>query len=559
MNTVICAINSKYIHSSLAPWYLAAGIKACCGKNISVRVIEGSINDDINTIAERIIEENPRAIGLSCYIWNIKAVTSLASILKNRLPEAAIILGGPEVSFNAEEVLKSMPYVDFVISGEGEKPFALLLNAILNGSSPHQIRGICCRKEGRIMVSEPYTETSDPPDPYTDDYFKALGGRIAYLETSRGCPYSCAFCLSGSGKVRFFDLERSKKHILMLANSGAKIIKLVDRTFNADRKRAYKLFEFIISNSGKEIPEGVCFHFEIAGDLLDEKTLSLLDRSPPGLIQMEIGLQSFNTETLSAINRKTDIARLKENIRKLVSKENIHIHIDLIAGLPFEDMASFIRSFNTAFELKPHMLQLGFLKLLHGSAMRENPDKYPCFFNEAAPYEVTRTPWLSQVELELLHYTEDSLERLYNSRRFLMTVDYIIKQTGVSPFEFFSQFGLYCAKKNIAGISLNDYTNLAFDYFSQIRGIDKGLLRDVMACDFLSVYPAGRLPPALKIKDPYLKFINRRLLELEQQDITGTTVYRGAVILYSMGCAAYSGDAKSPVTGRYPLKFIKFH
>ena len=487
MNTVICAINSKYIHSSLAPWYLAAGVEAYCDKHISAKVIEGSINEDIDKIANKIIEEKPRAIGLSCYIWNIEVVKALAVILKRALPEAAIILGGPEVSFNPDEVLRDMPCADFVISGEGEKPFALLLNAIFRGNTAPQIQGVCYRKGHRIFVSKPNTETTDPPDPYNDDYFKTLNGRIAYLETSRGCPYSCAFCLSGFGKVRFFDMERSKKQLLELAGSGARTVKLVDRTFNANRKRAYELFEFIITNYGKEIPEGVCFHFEIAGDLLDEKTLSLLNKAPPGLIQTEIGIQSFNAKTLAAIKRKTDTQRLKDNIKKLLLKENIHVHIDLIAGLPFEDMSSFARSFNTAFELKPHMLQLGFLKLLHGAAMREKPDRYPCRFNASPPYEVTETPWLSPCELEILHNAEDSLERLYNSRRFLMTVDYVIKQTGKTPFEFFRQFGSYCAEKKISGISLNDYTALAFDYFSQLRGIDRFLLRDVMACDLLSV------------------------------------------------------------------------
>lgn len=559
MKTVICAINSKYIHSSLAPWYLAAGIEAYCDKRISSRVIEGSINEDINGIARRIIKENPRAIGLSCYIWNIEAVKALAGILRSALPEAAIILGGPEVSYNPDKVLQGLPNADFVVSGEGEKPFALLLNAILNGDTAPRIQGVCYRKNGRIIISEPYTETADPPDPYTGDYFKALNGRITYLETSRGCPYSCAFCLSGFGKFRFFDMERSKKQLLKLANSGTRTVKLVDRTFNADRNRAYELFEFIIANFRKAIPEGVCFHFEIAGDLLDEKTLTLLKRAPPGLIQMEIGLQSFNAKTLAAINRKTNTERLKDNIKKLLSKENIHVHIDLIAGLPFEDISSFARSFNTAYELRPHMLQLGFLKLLHGAAMRENPDKYPCRFNDAAPYEVIRTPWLSSAELKVLHNAEDSLKRLYNSRRFLMTVDYIIKQTEKSPFEFFSQFGSYCAKESIMGISLNDYTALAYDYFSHLRGIDRVLLRDMMACDLLSVNPSGRLPPALKINDSFLKIVNRKLSELLSQRAHGSATYRGAIILYSEGCAAYCGSTKNPVTGRYPLKFLKFH
>lgn len=544
LKTVICALNSKYIHSSLAPWCLAAGIKAHCGKKVAAKVVEGTINEDLHDIALRISEEEPGVIGLCCYIWNMEAVKKLIVMLKGLLPEAVIVLGGPEVSYRPEDVLTGQPLANYVISGEGEESFAMLLNSLLDGITDPDIPGLSFRRKDKTVINPAVCVEGDPPDPYSGEYFEALHGRIAYLETSRGCPYSCAFCLSGFGKVRFFELERSKKQLIKLANSGTRTVKLVDRTFNADRKRAYELFEYIIMNREKAFPGNVCFHFEIAGDLLDEETLSLLSTAPAGLFQMEIGLQSFNEHTLAAINRKTDIKRLKTNISRLLQNGNIHVHIDLIAGLPYEDLSRFADGFDTAYDLKPHLLQLGFLKLLHGARMRERPDIYPCLFSESPPYEVIGTPWLSRTELELLHSTEDALERLYNSGRFTETCDYILTRTDKTPFQFFSEFGMYCAGKNITGISLDDYTALAFDYFTNLEGIDRAALREVMACDLLSVNPSGRISPALQIKDPNMKLIKRKL-----------SVNKGIAILYSEGLVAYCDySIRNPVTGRYPLK-----
>ncbi len=438
LTAAICVLNSKYIHSSLAPWCLSAGVDTYCGPEIFAEVVEGTINERLEDVAQRILALNPQVIGFSCYIWNISATKELIRLVKSRLPGAVVALGGPEVSYCAEKLLDGEPEVQYVLSGEGEKPFALLLNAISRGETPENIPGVCYRRDGQAVTVPPCTPEDDPPSPYTSKYLSALKGRIAYLETSRGCPYSCAFCLSGRcGSARFFDLDRAKKELLLLARSGAKTVKLVDRTFNANRRRAIELFRFIIENYGTAIPAGVCFHFEIAGDLLDEETLSLLAQAPVGAMQLEIGLQSFNPKTLAAINRKTDVERLKENIRRLIANSNMHIHIDLIAGLPYEDFASFTESFNTAYSLGPNMLQLGFLKLLYGAPMRENPAEFPCRYNGQPPYEVTQTPWLSEEELLRLHHTEDALERLYNSGRFRRTLSYLLEKSKTTPVVLF--------------------------------------------------------------------------------------------------------------------------
>lgn len=554
LKVVICALNSKYIHSALAPWYLKADVETHCAKTISVTIIERTINEDLYMTARLISDQRPDVVGLSCYIWNIESMKKLISILDGMLPNAAIVLGGPEVSYIPSDILRNEPLVDFVISGEGERPFSLLLNAISEHRETWNIPGISCRRAGQPYICPPQAETKDPPNPYTDEYFDALNGRIAYLETSRGCPYTCAFCLSGFGRVRFFDINRAKKHILLLANSGAHTVKLVDRTFNANRKRAYELLDFIIEHYETSIPKNVRFHFEIAGDLLAEDTLNLLSRAPAGLIQMEIGLQSFNRTTLSGVNRKTDIELLKDNIERLAAMGNIHIHIDLIAGLPYEDLNSFAHSFNTAYMLKPHMLQLGFLKLLHGSSMRENAINYPCIFDRRAPYEVIETPYLSRYEFELLHQTEDALARLYNSGRFLWTLEFLLEQSKKSPFDLLSDFGKYCANKDIKGISLNSYTAIVYEYFSLMECIDKTRLRDTMAADLLSVNPSGRLPPIMQIKDPAFKHIKSKLRNIYPQNATNL----GIAILYSENAVAFCDySVKNPVTGRYPLQKVK--
>lgn len=499
MNCVICMLNSKYIHSSLAPWYLLAAVKAWCG-GVTAQVAEWTINHELHEIADSIISRKPEAVGFCCYIWNIAMVRKLLPIIKTALPDTVVILGGPEVSYNAGEILSGDGWgrhADFILSGEGERPFALLLDALnTGGAALETIPGLCYRKGGQVIIKPPYYTQAEPPDPYGPEYFAALESRIAYIETSRGCPFSCAFCLSGTGQgVRWFSLDRAKRDILRLAGSGTKTLKFVDRTFNADRSRARELFRFIIDACGAALTAGVRFHFEIGGDLVDEETLCLLESAPRGLFQFEIGLQSFNPRTLAAVNRKTDVERLKQNIRRLMAMGNIHIHIDLIAGLPHEDLAGFADSFNTACGLRPHMLQLGFLKLLHGAAMREKPEEYPCRYSPEPPYPVIETPWLSDADLGILHEAEDALGRLYNSGRFRRTLDYVLEKTGGTPFELFCDTGRLLAGRQM---SLDALTGLIYDHFSKLPGVDGGVLRDKMARDRLATNASGMLPDVLR-------------------------------------------------------------
>ncbi len=555
MKAVICMLHSNYIHSALAPWYLLAGVKAYGLEGISAEVVEGTVNMDVEAASERIVSRKPQAVGLCCYIWNIAFIKKLLPVIKAALPDAVIILGGPEVSFNAGSVLDELTQADYVLSGEGEKPFAYLLSALYAGRETGGIPGICCRADGAPVVKAPYCPTDEPPCPYGEDYLAALGGRIAYLETSRGCPFQCAFCLSGRGAgVRFFPLERAKEELLLLAGSGTKTVKLVDRTFNADRRRAKELFSFIIDNYETHIPNGVCFHFEIGGDLLDDETLALLKTAPAGLIQFEIGLQSFHAKTLEALNRKTDMHKLKNNIERLLSFRNIHIHVDLIAGLPYEDRDTFAESFNTAYRLGPHMLQMGFLKLLYGSPMREDPEQFPCRFSEEPPYVVSATPWLTSGELIRLHDTEAVLDRLYNSGRFRRTLAYVLERTDITPFELFWNAGALLAAQIKGGISLDDLTALVFDYFSTLDGVERTALRDHMACDRLATNASGKLPPSLRVLDKrFARTVSgfERSAGHERQ----SGVRRGYALLYSENVLVWvEYNRKDLVTGEYPIR-----
>lgn len=509
MKLVIACLNSKYIHASLAPWCLLSGVRAFGDNSVIAKVMEATINSDVNAFAEQIINENPDIVSFSSYIWNIEKTLELCRTLKEKIG-CTIILGGPEVSYRSKNILEAYSDIDFVLSGEGEKSFPKFLDTYLNKGDFKNVRGLSFREKENI-ISVPEEESNEtPPSPYNNEFFDNLKGRISYIETSRGCPYRCAFCLSGRcSPLRFFDIEQVKNDILKLATSGTKTIKFVDRTFNAKEDRANEILEFILSNYGTKIPEGTCFHFEIAGDILKESTLNILSKAPKGVFQLEIGMQSFNQETLKAINRKTDTKKLIENIKKLISFGNMHIHIDLIAGLTGEDIKSFERSFDIGYSLKANMLQMGFLKLLYGADMRENREKYPCEFNENPPYEVTSTPWLSKVEIVILKKCEDALERMYNSGRFLFTLDYLLNECGYTPFKLFMDFG---NEINGNKMSLSDYAIHIYYYFKEFA--DPERLRETLICDLLSSSSALQIPAIFKRKnDPLYKKVKKHFTE----------------------------------------------
>ena len=506
MKVIIACLNSKYVHASLSPWCLLSGVREFAENNYDISVMESTINGDALSFAGKIIDEKPDVVAFSCYIWNVIKTLEVCRIIKEK-HDCKIVLGGPEVAYRPKDILEKYEFADFVLSGEGEWIFPDFLDN-LNGNLS-LVSGLTYRENGGI-ISVPEQEYTDaPPSPFVDEFFENLNGRISYIETARGCPYRCAFCLSGRcSTLRFFGIDRVKKDIIKLAQSGTQTVKFVDRTFNANAERANEILLFIKENYGKEIPDTVCFHFEIAGDILRESTLEILKSMPVGAVQLEIGMQSFNEETLKVINRKTNTKKLIENIRKLISFDNMHIHIDLIAGLTGEDFESFKNSFNIGYSLKAHMLQMGFLKLLHGADMRENKEKYPCTFSAEPPYEVTSTPWLSADEIKTLKNCEDALDRLYNSGRFLLTLEYLTDEVGISPFDIFGSFG---NSVNGNKMRLSDYAEKLYDFFCD--KCDKEVLREKILCDLLCCSSSVQVPDVLKIKDPFYKQVKKHFIE----------------------------------------------
>lgn len=542
----ICTLNSKYVHASLAPWCLLAGMKEYCTLPVETCVLEGTVNQPVEDMVERICQGNYDFVGFSCYIWNIVQTERVISLIKEKLPTLPIVLGGPEVSFNQREVLTRCHAVDFVLSGEGERNFPALVECFFGGGDFSSVDGLSYGKEGEIVVNPPCFPKEEPPSPYCEEYFRQLQGKISYMESSRGCPFSCAFCLSGQGQcVRYFSLPRVKEEILRLANSGTQTVKFIDRTFNSNVTHANAILEFILEHYGTKIPTSVCFHFELAGDILKESTLELLGKMPDGYVQLEIGMQSFCEETLKAVGRTTNISLLVENIKKLVALKNHHLHIDLIAGLPLEDLKEFKNSFNTGYLLGADMLQLGFLKVLQGSKIGENPTEFPCEYSKKPPYQVISTPWMSEEDFALLDGIEDCVDRLYNSGRFTRTLDYLLEKTTLSPFDLYAQISQALPEEKIS--SLDGFVDEIYRICGKLPEVSTEVLRDKLMLDRVETNSTGNIPKSLMIQDPNLRKL-KVALEKNPQTACPDHGKRFVGILYSEKLGVYVD---------YPLKSTK--
>jgi radical SAM superfamily enzyme YgiQ (UPF0313 family) len=496
---LLSAVNAKYIHSNLAVRYL----KKYCGTQIEgIDIAEFSINDNINNILKKLYCSSAHIYGFSCYIWNIGMVLDICGSLKKARPEAVIILGGPEVSYDPEEILANNASIDYVVVGEGEAALLDLLYCITTGKGPLSgVPGIAYRAGEDISITQPRPDIPDLdmlPFPY--DSFDGLENKIIYYETSRGCPFNCQYCLSSTiHGVRYLSMDRVRQDVKSFVNAGIKQVKLVDRTFNCDIDRSIEIMQYII-----ELDPSTNFHFEIAADLINEGFLETVEKAPKGMFQFEIGVQSTNPETLSEIKRKMDFGKVSYNVARLMSFKNAHIHLDLIAGLPYEDMKSFEKSFNDVYALRPDMLQLGFLKLLKGSGIREGCAGYDMKHHDFPPYEVINTAWLSFKDLIGLKDIEHVLEQYYNSGRFRYTLDFLLHALDTAPFEFYRRLSCYWNLKGHFDSSksvkelYSILKSFAGDTFAGSLDAEQFcLLNEYMKLDWLLYVRSGSMPPEI--------------------------------------------------------------
>lgn len=458
MKCLLAALNAKYIHSNPGIYSLKAYAmgrleqdSACLKREISVELGEYTINNQMGDILKDIYLRKPDIIGFSCYIWNITWVMELVRDLPSVLPEVEIWLGGPEVSYDAADILEQEPNVTGIMMGEGEETFLEVLKHYAEGRRDFfTIDGVACRNEKREVVSRPLKKAADMsaiPFPYED--LHDFEHKIVYYESSRGCPFSCSYCLSSLDKsVRFRNLELVKRELDFFLEHRVPQVKFVDRTFNCSKKHTMEVWRHITEHDN-----GVTnFHFEISADLLDEEELELMAQMRPGLIQLEIGVQSTNPDTIREIRRKTDLNRLKSVVERIHGFGNIHCHLDLIAGLPYEGYESFRNSFNEVYGMKPDQLQLGFLKVLKGSYMAENAEAYGLVYSAKPPYEVLGTKWLDYENLLKLKSVEEMVEVYENSGQFTVTMKELVKEFD-TPFDLFSELAEYYETHTLTGVS----------------------------------------------------------------------------------------------------------
>lgn len=495
---VLAALNAKYIHSNLALRYLSRFQDNNKKHNVVTR--EFTINQRLDFIAEELFRLQPDVILFSAYIWNVELLRQLCPLLKKILPDCILGFGGPEVSYESEAFLRENPAVDIVLRGEGEIVFSKLLDHLDFGvpASLEEIGSLTFRKGEEIVstMQEAPLDLALLPFPYETD-FSDVENQIIYYESSRGCPYSCGYCLSSVEQgVRFVPLEKVLPDLQKFLDAGVRQVKFIDRTFNCRKSHAMAIWKYL-----HEHDNGVTnFHFEMTADLIDQETIDFLKTVRKGLFQFEIGVQSTNPHTIQAINRNVDFEKLSGIVKQMKEGGNIHQHLDLIAGLPYEDYASFGRSFNDVYGLEPEQLQLGFLKVLKGSMLHQKQNDFNIVYHDTAPYEVLTTHMLSFADTLRLKYIEEMVEIYYNSGKFLHTLAYLVPLYE-SPFAFFealSQFWLAegCQYKSLSKLGLCD---VLWDFVRKNEKVDLQKFQWALKFDIALHEKPKKLPAWLKV------------------------------------------------------------
>ncbi len=487
MKVVLLGINSKYVHTNLAIRYIREYLKKY--GNIEAPILETSINNELPEILRDIYEAKPDFLIMSTYIWNKEYVFKLVKEVKKVLPFIKIALGGPEVSYNSEEVMNEFLEIDYIISGEGEESTLQLLTTGIEDAF-----GVYYRYGGKIKYNgsqESICNLDKIPFPYTGEELIENRDKILYYESSRGCPFNCTYCMSSIDRsVRYFSVDRVKKDLKTFLDRGIKILKFVDRTYNLKKERYMEIWKYLLDNYNGH----TTFHFEISGDLFDEESISFLEKVPDGYFQFEVGVQTTNPSTMALINRKNDLGKLKENVLRI--KGNIHLHLDLIAGLPMEGYETFKNSFDYVYALEPEMIQLGFLKILKGTQILQEVDKNQYKYLNFPPYEVLSSSHISYLELLRLKNIEKVLDYYYNSGKFKKSVQFILENFYEKNFNLYEELADFFEKNTYFKVAHKQTAifNYLYDFYME-KGFDKtDVFLEYLKYDYLMQGKPGFYP-----------------------------------------------------------------
>ena len=481
MKVVLVGINSQYFHSNLAIRYLKSFTKDL---DCEIVLKEFTINDRKENIVKELYKEKANIIGFSTYIWNVTLVKEISELLKIINEDVEIVYGGPEVSYDSCEILKKFSG-DYIIEGEGEETFReFLIEKLKNNDNEKllQIKGLYTKKGNEIIYGgkRPLMDMNNLVFPYEED--EDLKNKIAYFESSRGCPFMCSYCLSSTTHgVRFLDIDRVKKELKYFVDKGVSLVKFVDRTFNCNHKFAKEIWSYLIECGGD-----TTFHFEISADLLTKEEIEILSKAPKDKFQFEVGVQTTNNEVLRNINRFVNYENIKEKVDEVKKYKNIKQHLDLIAGLPGENLESFIKSFNDVYAIEPEEIQLGFLKLLKGSKMREDAEKWGMKASPYPPYEILYTKKISYKNILVLKKVEEMVDKYYNAGKFDISIKFLLKYFD-TPFEFYKALSDFYEEQGYfkRNISNTDYYKVLLDFSLQIIKGENDIFLNLLKHEYL--------------------------------------------------------------------------